>query len=226
MPNHEENYVVIIGEPDKITAFVAEALRDVTAEEVEKYPTMPAKIIEFGRVIPMPEELGRTVAPSEIVATQADADAKNAEYNSSEINRLFGGDREDQIRFITRDEHDRRMREYGAVDWYAWSTANWGTKWGAYSHTHYRLQWLRPDTEAATYGRVELHFQTAWSQPRPIFEAIEKRWGVTVLAVTQDEGGFPDEFYPDEDAVKNAEVLSRTVIYEFECWDSEVEVTA
>lgn len=94
-------------------------------------------------------------------------------------------------------------------------------KWPAYEHSHYELRFLQPyDKEKPIYGRVDLRFETAWSQPTPIFEKIQERWGVTVLAVTQDEGGFPDVTFGDEDQI--SEWLRRTVTFEFESWHTEV----
>lgn len=116
-----------------------------------------------------------------------------------------------------------RMTEHepGVVCWYEWNQANWGTKWGAYSHSHYALRFLKGyDEDAEIYGRVDLRFETAWSQPTPIFEAIQERWGVTVHAVTQDEGGFPDVEFgsPSE-----AEVLRKVETFEFDAWGTEVD---
>lgn len=92
--------------------------------------------------------------------------------------------------------------------WYRWNLANWGTKWGAYEQSHFehttRKLW-NEDTEEhdRATGVVFMRFETAWSQPTPIFEAIEKRWGVQVLAVTQDEGGYPDVYYGEEGEVRD-----------------------
>lgn len=105
------------------------------------------------------------------------------------------------------------------ICWYRWTTSNWGTKWGVYSHTHFEHRILR-DVLDDTYARVDLRFYTAWSQPTPIFKTIEERWGVEVHAITQDEGGFPDKVYgtPYE-----CEVLSREVVISFKSYDRAVE---
>lgn len=204
MPNHEENYVVVIGTPAQIRAFVDEALHLVTDEERAGRPDLPERILDFNLVKPMPEILGRIVSPHEIVDTQEEADAKNAEYNKSPMSQLSGGGG-DKIRYMTRAQIEALVAEHGAVDWYGWSTHNWGTKWGAYNPSHYALSWFADYDSNETQGRVDLHFQTAWSQPTPILEAIQERWGVTVYATTIDEGGFPDVFFPDQETVRDAE---------------------
>jgi len=182
----------------------------------------PTKIIDFDRIIPMPPGLRETVSPHDIAATQEEADRKNAEYNAQPFSR-FGRDDDDppQIKYLTMEEMLRRMEEYGAVNWYDWSVTHWGTKWGAYSHTVYELGFFK-DYEDKVYGRVDLRFETAWSQPAPILQAIEFAFQVKVYAVTQDEGGFPDVYYPDQETVQEAEVLSRQVTYTFENWDSSI----
>lgn len=108
--------------------------------------------------------------------------------------------------------------EPGVICWYRWNTDNWGTKWGAYSHSFFRLRFLKGDEDGAQiYGRIDLRFETAWSQPTPILHAIEDRWGVRVHAVTQDEGGYPDVLFGEP-----LELLQRVVTFEFDSWDSEV----
>ena len=79
--------------------------------------------------------------------------------------------------------------EHGALGWYDWSCANWGTKWDAYDI----------DFERDSDGRLIYVFDTAWSPPVPIVEelmeifpgiAIEHRyfdeghcfWGITVYS--------------------------------------------
>lgn len=110
----------------------------------------------------------------------------------------------------------------GEVCWYDWNLANWGTKWNAYEHDHFDHRVFVGGDDGLPYARVELRFQTAWSPPTPIFDAIKSRWqGLEVIAVTQDEGGFPDRFYPSEEYLQ--EHFTRTVTYEFDCWDSEVD---
>jgi len=84
--------------------------------------------------------------------------------------------------------------ETGEVCWYSWNCDNWGTKWGAYSHEERELVGHEGEVQ------LRLRFDTAWSAPTPIFEAIEKRWDLKVVAITIDEGGFPPVHYGDDAA--------------------------
>lgn len=83
------------------------------------------------------------------------------------------------------------QHEEGVVCWYNWNIANWGSKWSA---TNHREPMLSGNEDTA---ELKLIFDTAWTQPTPIFEAIEERWEVEVNAITLDEGGAPPVFYGD-----------------------------
>lgn len=50
--------------------------------------------------------------------------------------------------------------EPGVVCWYEWNRRNWGVKWNAY------------DTDRKS--DTEVRFDTAWSHPRPVIEALTK----------------------------------------------------
>jgi hypothetical protein len=60
------------------------------------------------------------------------------------------------------NEDKKHCEAQGIPNWYDWNTENWGTKWGAYSMNDKRDT---PDT---------IHFQTAWSVPEPVVEALAK----------------------------------------------------
>lgn len=66
----------------------------------------------------------------------------------------------------------RNLYEYGVADWYEWCCRYWGTKWNA-CQTYWE-------------GRC-LSFQTAWSAPHPILEALSKKYGVAFTHQWADE---------------------------------------
>lgn len=70
----------------------------------------------------------------------------------------------------------RRLKKYGAINWYDFACENWGTKWGAYD-----VIVLHEDDK-----RLALEFNTAWSPPEPIFDELVKR-GYKVNCIWQDE---------------------------------------
>lgn len=69
--------------------------------------------------------------------------------------------------------------ETGYPNWYEWSIARWGTKWGAYDYAE------RERSE----GRFVFKFDTAWSFPEPVFRELAKLHPSLVFAViSYDEG--------------------------------------
>lgn len=68
--------------------------------------------------------------------------------------------------------------EPGVVCWYEWNSANWGTKWNAYSSD--------VDTE-------RVRFETAWSHPLPVIETLSLKFPRARLEVE----------YADEDLGHN-----------------------
>lgn len=67
----------------------------------------------------------------------------------------------------------------GVICWRNWSIDNWGTKWNAYDTS------LEPKES----GLTELRFDTAWSHPHPVLEALSKLFPNVLIQVS----------YADED---------------------------
>lgn len=68
----------------------------------------------------------------------------------------------EQDRFETFIKYIRAIKETGYANWYGWSCEKWGTKWNAY------------DTNRISDNKVQ--FQTAWSAPFPVLEALSKKF--------------------------------------------------
>ena len=68
-----------------------------------------------------------------------------------------------------KEQKQKNIEEHGAVDWYEWCCANWGTKWGD-NQTHLVHEDLctpfstADDTEVSL-KKIMLRFDTAWSPP-------------------------------------------------------------
>lgn len=67
---------------------------------------------------------------------------------------------------------------------YEWCIANWGTKWNAYN-----IEWI------ADYA--EMRFDTAWSTPEPIFEALKAKFPAIRFSV----GYYDEDMYSDNRGV-------------------------
>lgn len=122
-------------------------------------------LLDFNKIIPMPKELEGTVSPQRIIS--------EAEYKK-EMKRIASGDLTPMEKAyglgigITQKLSNQYKLKYGADNWYDWKIENWGTKWGV--------------------GECEFEdnrytFDTAWSTPVKIFEALSKMFKTVSIRV-------------------------------------------
>lgn len=209
MPNHETNTVVVIGTPENVNKFREEAFNEDGN-------------LDFDLIKPMPEELRALTAEYKVFPTKEEAIAHQQEMEEryaewpEELRKQYI----DKVHALTETEHAQLQAKYGpALDWYSWNCLHWGTKWNAYSHGDVTYgEYVSYETKEV-YGRLDFAFETAWTAPTPIFEAIEDQWDVELHAVSQDEGGFPDVVYGDP---YYKELLQRVVTIEPLNWDEKV----
>lgn len=64
------------------------------------------------------------------------------------------------------------FREHGAPTWYGWSTQKWGTKWNN-----------DPEQRVIDDETGNLHFDTAWSMPEPVFVELSRQFPELTLEV-------------------------------------------
>lgn len=94
----------------------------------------------------------------------------------------------------------------GVVCWYEWNRTYWGTKWNAYDG---RIEHLDD-------GRVQLRFDTAWSHPYPVIEALFEKFPDATIEVKhadEDLGGGVGWY-----KLENGEVET---VQEFKGYDDE-----
>lgn len=83
----------------------------------------------------------------------------------------------------------------GVECWYTWKINNWGTKWDAYAS-----QYIGPE-ETGIEGWGILQFQTAWSFPTPVLDALISKFPESHFHVEyadEDLGYNVGEFLVDE----------------------------
>lgn len=158
MPNHITNYITIT---------------HADAKEIERLKSYFIEdCLDFEKILPMPEELAKTVSPVQVVETQSEVDEINKKHLESSI-----ANERQTIRSITVKENKRRLKEYGANSWYDWSCNKWGTKWNSYSG---RI--IASDT-----NKIVCQFDTAWSPPDGIFKILEEQ-EFEINGLWKDEG--------------------------------------
>jgi len=204
MPNHVTNTMLVFGPKEEVEkAFPlvwkpkVEATEDTDAE--------PARV-DFGLIRPLPADLEGSTSPTRIMTEEELAEATAAKEKQLEENpRLkelgFGGEPG-----ITQAEAERRAAEYGALNWYDWQLANWGTKWNAYEcelvlePTASQYDHLRNADDPEEWGFV-VRFDTAWAPPSEwIKHLLHKLKGkVKIEMVSFDEGSYTPIIFDSEE---------------------------
>lgn len=107
---------------------------------------------------------------------------------------------------ITKEESDRLIELYGYNNWYDWSNANWGTKWGCYENEYedgnYRFTtaWSPIDTEILDMLAKDIpDFWYTWEEEQGFGQEIEYTDGESLLILEWDipewENTDNDEIY-------------------------------
>ena len=107
----------------------------------------------FNKIVPKPDELKDTRSPATIVTQE--------EYDSWVDDSNYGIGKP-----ITQEMSDKFSKEYGYDNWYDWTNTNWGTKWDTDCE----------EVDIDDFGGVEYNFDTAWSPPEPICDALRERF--------------------------------------------------
>lgn len=198
MPNHVSNFVSFKDTP-------IELQKKIIKENFNKQNEF-----DFNKIIPMPKELDiEESSDTEMGMVIVSNDLKHCSYLTIEElkNRFEQRTKEQQEKILSLGKQAlSNIEKYGCKSWYDFACDKWGTKWNAYSsyienvsnnNFEESLMNLRND--------ITFSFQTAWSTPLPIFEALSKKY---------PEATFYIE-YADEDMgnncgyfeIKNGEAL-------------------
>lgn len=162
MPNHIMNRLRLEGDQKRID----ELLKSVKGKD---------SVLDFNRIIPMPESLNieagsrtdnglKAYKDFVCVYTFAGTEQKDLLNIPKEKEEIFLRTRQD----IRRDEWElgktafQNEQKYGAATWYEWARENWGTKWSAYN---------------AEIGEDNtIMFNTAWSRAMPVIQKLSENF--------------------------------------------------
>lgn len=198
MPNHVTNTMLVHGPKEAVEkAFALVWQPPVPA--TDEQPEQDGRV-DFGLVLPMPADLQGSTSPTSIMTEEEIAAALAEREKLFEKNPaardLFGGEVG-----ITQAEAERRVTEYGALNWYDWAVAHWGTKWNAYESalklalTPWSYNVVRAEGTPEQWGFV-VEFQTAWAQPELWLKALEQAApGVQLEVLSLDEGSYQPIIY-------------------------------
>jgi len=83
---------------------------------------------------------------------------------------------------VTPEEELELISKYAASNWYDWNCTNWGTKWN------------NTDEGVAVQMCSDTHlnysFDTAWSPPVPVIDALAKKFPKLVFVLEYEEPGI------------------------------------
>lgn len=82
----------------------------------------------------------------------------------------------------TQEQVDALQEKYGVTNWYDWAIKNWGTKWD--------LNAFHDDTQVNYHedaNEVTYRFDTAWSPPQLVHEALVEQYPAVNISWHYDE---------------------------------------
>lgn len=174
MPNWCDNELTIRSKRGGVLACL-EAIRGDEECEREKPP-----LIDFDRIIPMPEILKGTTSPPDLRGLfplgDEEAGKKILEWEwvrekgitTLEDLRCYLEQLPDYEELLAKARKTQQAEAMtGYSDWYSWCVANWGTKWNA-QDTVFKKD---PTDQEAT-----ICFDTAWSPPIPVVETLSRKF--------------------------------------------------
>ena len=187
MPNHVECDLVIRGDPETLRAFVAYAAGPAGTGIGE----LETALLSAHRFIPMPKELAETESGSfgsvgydawygDAVEILQYPWVKDAGVASREELKEFLRAKDPRYEEMA-NRYRENLERFGSPTWYEWAVAKWGTKWGLYD--------IEATDAGFEYGRISYTFQTAWSPPIPVIEAMSKQYPSLHFALDYFEGG-------------------------------------
>jgi hypothetical protein len=222
MPNHVTNEITILGTLEQV-----KAVKDFVRSEENPF--------DFNKLAPIPKELRGTRSPMQHISQEEyDEQEKLIAELDAKINRGDKLTKEEQSkvtfgfsRQLTEELSRKYIKEFGTDNWYNWQIANWGTKWNSYSHFG-----LDDD------GEPFFGFQTAWSHPLPIIEALsikfpevkfevrfaDEDFGYNVGSYEILGGLIENEFFPTGGSTEALMLATDIIGDDFYAYDMFVEM--
>lgn len=191
MPNHITNQLKVTGSKQLVEELFNKIKNE--KENTEEHLCL----IDFNKIVPMPESLKITSGSSVDYALLVLTD--NTEELTKMLDYPWVKDEgitnvSDLKKRLVKNLSPENLKEgkmaldniekYGHKDWYSWSIANWGTKWNAYSQFQIEENMIS--------------FETAWSTPFPVIETLSKMYPDLTIEVA----------YADEDIGSNCGIYT------------------
>lgn len=145
------------------------------AEEIVRFVGSDETAFDFEKIVPMPAILKHTTSGYRKFEIEGEERELRAWWIPCTGD--FAADHKAARPFTQEEEAE--LAAIGYSCWYDWALANWGTKWNT-SHA---------DMDSnADYARFE--FNTAWSPPEPVIEALREKFPEAHITAFYDEPGM------------------------------------
>ena len=177
MPNWCENDLEISGGGGVLACL--EAIKGEPEQDPPQDEKNPSPI-DFNKIVPMPKSLDITSGGNGDMGYAAwhGTDEELAKYlgypwavkdglTTREKFQAWLLEKRPDVKPLG-DQYAQNLAEHGAKTWYEWRVTHWGTKWPA------RRAHL--DGGEVADDRTCLHFDTAWSPPKPVILALGKKF--------------------------------------------------
>ena len=168
MPNWTTNIVTIQGSQETLEK-IKQSIFTVKDGET---------IIDFGILIPCPEDLKNVPCSSDEMTCQGYFE------KSSKLDYNDFLQEHPNYKDVTEEKFNllkERFLKYGSVDWYHWNMKNWGCKWNGSDLSIYE----------GKSGIMSFEFLTPWNQPDKWLDVLTDLYqDVDWMVEVQHEGGF------------------------------------
>ena len=185
MPNHISTNFRVTGPTDEVKRFI----KDAAGKD---------SVLSLDSLLPMPSELLMVSSPVKIM-TQAEIDKQWDDWKiNKEAGKTSSFEKDKPFGLgITKENSDSYKAKYGVDNWYDWTIANWGSKWGVYDET----EWNITDVEDDGLSSAGIWYQTAWTPVTIAWERISKNYPtLEFFHEFADEGGaFVGNIIDDND---------------------------
>lgn len=153
MPNHVLNLVTISGDKETI-----KKVKDQIIVDGE---------FSFDHIVKEPKEITEMEEHSDLDNAVEYLKASTEEEREKVKEKILKCRSVDYFNKILAQGKQALLNEekYGARSWYPWRLKNWGTKWDCYEVTY-----------TASETSISLTFQTAWSTPFEVMQALAKQF--------------------------------------------------
>src|SRR5262249_17790137 len=136
------------------------------------------QIFDFNKIVPMPELLRHTAS-----GFHKFGDEEHCTWFVIDPDLAFGEPGYDENQRPFTPEEIAALDEIGADSWYDWCVKHWGTKWNACR--------VEIGDSSETESAVYISFDTAWSAPLPVFEAIAAKFEDLIFKFTWTDEDAP-----------------------------------